>query len=125
MTFGTQCQNMIKKVLLLFFSSFYRNELIKHKTNFSVATFCQNVAKYDDLLLVRYSATDDEIWQHTHGTQFWDKDVWILPIHRQSPEHWVLVAICPSMHQIFCFDSFTEIHPWKMEVKVNVIQIYL
>jgi Ulp1 family protease len=72
-----------------------------------------------DLLLVRYSAADDDIWRHTHGTQFWDKDVWILPIHRRLSEHWVLVVICPSTRQIFCFDSFAEVHPWKREVKVN------
>lgn len=74
-----------------------------------------------DLLMVRYSATDDEIWRRTHGTQFWHKDVWILPIHRRSPEHWVLAVICPFTHQIFCFDSFSEIRPWKRELKVKFI----
>lgn len=78
-----------------------------------------------DLLMARYSATDDEIWRRTHGTQFWDKDVWILPIHRRSPEHWVLVVICPSIRQIFCFDSFAEMHPWKRELKVKFPSIWL
>jgi len=74
-----------------------------------------------DLLMVRYSATDEEIWRRTHGTQFWHKHIWILPIHRHSSEHWVLAVICPSTHQIFLFDSFAEIHPWKRELKVIII----
>lgn len=76
-----------------------------------------------DLLMVRYNATDNDVWRHTQRSQFWLKDVWIFPIHQQSPvEHWVLAYACPHAHQIFYFDSFAEVAPWKREVKVGVIQ---
>jgi hypothetical protein len=72
-----------------------------------------------DLLMVRYSASNEEIWRRTHGTEFWRKDIWILPIHRRFPaEHWVMAIICPHSREIFCFDSFAETHPWKRELKV-------
>ena len=73
-----------------------------------------------DLLMVRYNASDEELWRRTHASQFWLKDVWIIPIHRRYPvEHWVLAYVRPYMRQIFYFDSFAETAPWKRETQVH------
>ncbi|KAG1887308.1 hypothetical protein F4604DRAFT_1917113 [Suillus subluteus] len=41
-----------------------------------------------DLPRIRYKASDEILWRNTAWTSFWDKDVWILPIHR-SPTPWL------------------------------------
>lgn len=72
-----------------------------------------------DLLSVRYKSTPDQIWRRTYRTGYWEKDIWILPIHRKSPSpHWVLAVIYLHTSEIFLFDSFSCRQPWKRETKV-------
>lgn len=73
-----------------------------------------------DLPMVRYNATDSEIWRRTSKMEYWKKTSWILPIHRSRPAlHWVLCCISPHTRELFLFDSFAEHHPWKQETKVR------
>lgn len=73
-----------------------------------------------DLPRIRYDADDDLLWRNTSWTQFWDKPIWVLPIHRSSPVgHWVLCTIDFPSRQIFLFDSLTEQPPWHNDIKVS------
>ncbi|KIO07166.1 hypothetical protein M404DRAFT_137877, partial [Pisolithus tinctorius Marx 270] len=50
---------------------------------------------------------------------YWEKPIWILPIHRPSPvSHWVICIVKFTSKQILLFDSLTEQKPWKCDVKV-------
>ncbi|KAF9466220.1 hypothetical protein BDZ94DRAFT_1134099, partial [Collybia nuda] len=70
-----------------------------------------------DLLMVHYNAMDDEVWRQMHKTEYWGRDVWVLPIHQSSPvEHWVLCTVSLNMRELFLYDSFAEASPWKHEV---------
>ncbi|KAG2111091.1 hypothetical protein DEU56DRAFT_936200, partial [Suillus clintonianus] len=35
-----------------------------------------------DLPRIRYNASDEILWRNTSWTSFWDKDIWVLPVHR-------------------------------------------
>jgi hypothetical protein len=74
-----------------------------------------------DLPMVRYNATDADVWRRTHHLEYWNKRFWILPIHRTHPHlHWVLCCISPYTRELFLFDSLSERSPWKHERKVSI-----
>ncbi|RDB19001.1 hypothetical protein Hypma_014420 [Hypsizygus marmoreus] len=68
------------------------------------------------LRMARYH-TDEEMWRRTASTMYWLRDVWILPIHRRCPEHWVLCVIYPERRQLLLFDSLGQVNPWRHQVK--------
>ncbi|KAF8232839.1 hypothetical protein L208DRAFT_1423035 [Tricholoma matsutake] len=71
-----------------------------------------------DLPMVHYNASDDDIWRRCCHTEYWSKDVWILPIHQTCPNlHWVLCCIFPHNHELLLFDSLSESSSWKHEIK--------
>ncbi|KAG1775772.1 hypothetical protein EV702DRAFT_1198975 [Suillus placidus] len=73
-----------------------------------------------DLPCIRYNVSDEILWRNTSWTSFWDKDIWILPIHCPSPVgHWVLCAIYFQTKELHLFDSLAERQPWKNDVKVS------
>ncbi|KAJ7588018.1 hypothetical protein C8J56DRAFT_889864 [Mycena floridula] len=39
---------------------------------------------------------DDALWRNSKDTRFWEKDVWIFPIHRLEQFHWVLAILLPA-----------------------------
>ncbi|RDB20436.1 putative ubiquitin-like-specific protease 1B, partial [Hypsizygus marmoreus] len=75
-----------------------------------------------DLHMVRYHASDADIWRRTRATQYWERAVWILPIHRRSPsEHWVLAIIYPEARRVLLFDSFAGgARLWRHEIQNDV-----
>jgi Ulp1 family protease len=73
-----------------------------------------------DLPRIRYNAIDDMLWRNTSWTRYWEKDVWVLPIHRPSNVgHWVLCVIYFSRKELHLFDSLAEWKPWRHDVKVG------
>ncbi|KIJ57552.1 hypothetical protein HYDPIDRAFT_104106, partial [Hydnomerulius pinastri MD-312] len=73
-----------------------------------------------DLPRIRYNASDDVLWRNTSWTKYWEKSIWILPIHRPSPcGHWVLCTIDLTSQRLFLFDSLAEQRPWKNDVQVR------
>ncbi|KIK14926.1 hypothetical protein PISMIDRAFT_16910 [Pisolithus microcarpus 441] len=51
-------------------------------------------------------------------TNYWEKSMWILPIHCPSPcGHWVMCTIDIASRRLFLFDSFAEERPWKQEIQ--------
>ena len=71
-----------------------------------------------DLVRARYKATDKELWRIMSPSQYWDKDVWILPIHRPRQLHWVLCVAYPKYGTVLLYDSLVGQHLWSNDLKV-------
>ncbi|KAG9311839.1 hypothetical protein JVU11DRAFT_8089 [Chiua virens] len=72
-----------------------------------------------DLLRMHYNALDKDLWQATHRTKYWEKKVWILPIHRPSSwGHWVVCSIYFNSRHLLLFDSIAEQVPWQNDLLV-------
>ncbi|KAG2751616.1 hypothetical protein P692DRAFT_20774814 [Suillus brevipes Sb2] len=81
------------------------------------ATRCAMLSTHD-LPRIRYNAADDVIWRHTSWVRYWEKDIWVLPIHRPSGiGHWVLCIIQLSTKELYLFDSMGDRTPWQSDVK--------
>ncbi|KIK14603.1 hypothetical protein PISMIDRAFT_79289, partial [Pisolithus microcarpus 441] len=73
-----------------------------------------------DLPRICFNAEDDVLWRNLSWTRFWEKPIWILPIHRSLPVgHWVLCTISFHSRQLFLFDSLAEQNPWRNDIKVG------
>ena len=70
-----------------------------------------------DLLRIRSGASDDDLWRNVKFTRYWEKDVWILPIHRPHTRHWVLCCISHKTRELFLFDSLAAERPWRKEIQ--------
>lgn len=69
-----------------------------------------------DLPRIRYNALDEIIWRNASWTSYWEKNVWILPIHRPSiVGHWVICIIYFQTKEIHLFDSLAE--SWECDIK--------
>ncbi|KAI0669310.1 hypothetical protein C8Q78DRAFT_1095812 [Trametes maxima] len=64
--------------------------------------------------------TDDEgMWRDCARSAFWERDVWIIPIHRAIPDlHWTLAVVYIKKKRIAYFDSFAEKAAWEEDAKV-------
>ncbi|KZP13887.1 hypothetical protein FIBSPDRAFT_669407, partial [Athelia psychrophila] len=71
-----------------------------------------------DLVRARYAVSNEQLWRHTKGTEYWTRDVWVLPIHRQEAHHWVLCVAYPRQKRLHLFDSFADQQPWHAESKI-------
>ncbi|EFI28012.1 hypothetical protein CC1G_14504 [Coprinopsis cinerea okayama7 len=67
-----------------------------------------------DLLAVRSQCSLLYTWDQTKHTEFWRKPLWILPINRRHPDHWVVCAIYPAHRRILLFDSLATKQPWDI-----------
>lgn len=76
-----------------------------------------------DLVHIQYNAADDQIWQCTHGSQYWATNTWVLPIHRRESHHWVLCIIYLDKKQLHFFDSFAEERPWHSDLNMYASSI--
>jgi Ulp1 family protease len=68
---------------------------------------------------VRYQALDNDLWRNIRRTIYWEKDVWILPIHRPRALHWVLGVVYVRENRILLFDSLAEERPWRADIQVR------
>ncbi|KAJ7431750.1 hypothetical protein B0H11DRAFT_1761580 [Mycena galericulata] len=83
--------------------------------HFSQAS-CAVLSTYD-LGRIRYNASDDEVWRHVGPTLYWEKSMWLLPIHRPQEEHWVLAVIPVHQRRVFLFDSLASRGGWRRDLK--------
>ncbi|KAG1857649.1 hypothetical protein C8R48DRAFT_775569 [Suillus tomentosus] len=71
-----------------------------------------------DLPCIRYNAPDEVIWRQCSWTHYWEKNIWVLPIHRPSRVgHWVFCAIYLPSKELHLFDSLGDQKPWKHDIK--------
>lgn len=83
-------------------------------SNPTVATFSTH-----DVPRIHYNATDNMLWRNSSWMHYWEKDVWVLPIHRAlNVSHWVLCIIYLSRKELHLFDSLAKCKPWKHDVMV-------
>ncbi|KAI6011172.1 hypothetical protein EDC04DRAFT_2959313 [Pisolithus marmoratus] len=88
-----------------------------------IPTFCPTMASCailstHDLPHIRFNTEDDILWCNLSWMQFWEKPIWILPIHRSLPVgHWVLCTIKFHSWQLFLFDSLAQQKPWRNDIK--------
>ncbi|CAK5284324.1 unnamed protein product [Mycena citricolor] len=65
---------------------------------------CALLSTYD-LHRVRFNAPDKVIWKNLAPTEYWNKSIWIIPVHRQAQEHWALVIVLVHEQKLLLFDS--------------------
>ncbi|KAI9057974.1 cysteine proteinase, partial [Trametes sanguinea] len=63
----------------------------------------------------RANSEGETLWRLTEHTKFWEKTIWILPVHHQN--HWVLGLVDTTALKIVVFDSLG--HPETCEVVAN------
>jgi Ulp1 family protease len=74
-----------------------------------------------ELPRIRYNTSDEALWKQTYRTEFWLKDIWIIPIHRPAPiNHWVVCICYHSKRELHLFDSFSERKHWRSDLKVGI-----
>ncbi|KAF8166444.1 hypothetical protein K438DRAFT_1616889 [Mycena galopus ATCC 62051] len=86
------------------------------------AGLCALLSTYD-LPRVRFKASDEELWRNWHHTQYWDKRLWLLPIHRLTDEHWVFVVVSLQQQQLFFFDSLGQRKGWRRDIRDTMVLI--
>jgi Ulp1 family protease len=74
-----------------------------------------------DLVRARYKAQDQDLWRMMSPSQYWEKDVWILPIHRPRHIHWVLCIAYPKSGRVFLYDSLASGRYWSEDLQVSVV----
>ena len=63
---------------------------------------------------------DGTLWRTTWRSAYWQKNLWIIPIHRAAPyEHWVLGIVDFTHQEIRYFDSIADESLWKQDVQVR------
>ncbi|KAF7377130.1 hypothetical protein MSAN_00132000 [Mycena sanguinolenta] len=80
-------------------------------------TNCCAVLSTLNLMRVRYKASDDTIWKFLSPTSYWDKSIWLIPIHRPMEEHWVLIVAVIPEQKLFLFDSLGSRNKWHQDLK--------
>ncbi|KAG1792064.1 uncharacterized protein HD556DRAFT_588299 [Suillus plorans] len=82
-----------------------------------------------DLPRIQSKEADDRIWRNARWTSYWEKDVWILPIHRKDvvDGHWVICIIYFKTKELHLFDSLADEEAWEPDVKniMRLIERYL
>jgi hypothetical protein len=92
-----------------------------HPTSpFAAVANCCAVLNTFDLHRVHFRAADTTLWQHLSPTKYWEKQLWLLPIHRPDDEHWVFVAVAVHQQQLFFFDSLAQRQGWRRDLRVCI-----
>ncbi|KAJ7211535.1 hypothetical protein B0H12DRAFT_1312933 [Mycena haematopus] len=87
-----------------------------HAPEAELANRCAVFSTYD-LPRIRYKASDEELWQNTQYLEFWNKSIWLVPIHRSTQEHWVLAAVNIAQQELFFFDSLGQRSGWRQDLQ--------
>ncbi|KAJ7888403.1 hypothetical protein B0H14DRAFT_2337221 [Mycena olivaceomarginata] len=80
-----------------------------------IATQCAVLSTYD-LHRIRFNATDAAVWKHTKTTSYWEKPMWLIPIHRPDELHWVFVLAAVREQKLFFFDSLASNSGWRRDI---------
>ncbi|CAK5268969.1 unnamed protein product [Mycena citricolor] len=88
-----------------------------HNPHHPAARRCALLSTYE-LPRMRSECSDDFLWSELEAMQYWERDLWILPIHRATQQHWVLAVACVSDRRIYFFDSLALRGGFRKELKV-------
>ena len=62
---------------------------------------------------------DGALWRLARRSAFWQKNLWLIPIHRTVPyEHWVLGIADMTRQEIRYFDSIADENLWEQDIQV-------
>ena len=74
-----------------------------------------------DLALIQCDASKDEIWRSARKSEFWCKELWIIPIHRARSQHWVLCIVNIKKQEILVYDSLAGPQSsWQDDIQVSL-----
>ena len=107
------CMNGLPKLLQALFARDLRHQVSSSK--------CAIFSTYD-LNRIRYRASDAELWRNTRRLKFWEKDVWIIPIHRPQERHWVLAVLYLQFKEVHVFDSLAGKLSWHSDIEVFLVR---
>lgn len=69
---------------------------------------------------LRQGSDDGALWRSVRYTRYWEKDIWLVPIHWQDPyEHWTLCVVNTLTCTIFSFDSLANQSLSRRDVEVS------
>ncbi|KAJ7833920.1 hypothetical protein B0H13DRAFT_1914324 [Mycena leptocephala] len=88
----------------------------------ATANQCAVFSTYD-LPCVRYKGSDPDLWRLVSPTQYWEKPLWLIPIHRPQLEHWVLVVVVVPTWELFFFDSMASRRGWRKDLRDVMVLI--
>lgn len=54
----------------------------------------------------------DSLWRATQPTLYWQRSVWILPLHLEMSHHWVACVVRLKKRTVHLFDSFALSHTY-------------
>ncbi|CAK5269727.1 unnamed protein product [Mycena citricolor] len=83
---------------------------------------CALLSTYE-LPRIRSEARDKFMWAELSPLCYWEKDFWILPIHRASQQHWVVAVASIPDQKIFFFDSLSGRSRFRKELQEFVLLI--
>ncbi|KAJ7218245.1 hypothetical protein B0H12DRAFT_958748, partial [Mycena haematopus] len=83
---------------------------------------CAVLSTYD-LPCVRYKGSDPDLWRHVSPTEYWEKPLWLIPIHRPREEHWVLVVVVVPTQELYFFDSMASRGGWRQDLRDVMILV--
>lgn len=74
-----------------------------------------------DLVRIRHSVADEDLWRHLCPNSYWEKDIWIIPIHRESNGgHWVLCVAQIQTRKLLLFDSLAQRTGWDEDTQASI-----
>lgn len=76
-------------------------------------------AVFNSYMLNLAQTGPDRLWSQSRRLEYWLKDIWLIPVHRPTAQHWVLAVALPSQCRVLLFDSFADQEAWQMDVPVR------
>ncbi|KAJ7735882.1 hypothetical protein B0H14DRAFT_2639072 [Mycena olivaceomarginata] len=111
------------------------NDVALNGTAAALLNFCDHPTSYSssasdcallntfDLHRIRHKARDEVLWQHLSHTTYWNKQLWLILIHRPKELHWVFVVAAVHERRLFLFDSLGERRGWRHNIQDVLVLI--
>lgn len=77
-----------------------------------------------DLPRIHYKTPDNNLWRNVRRLEYWNKKIWIVPIHIPLDVHWVLAVVYLESGTIRLFDSLGKNQRWESVTKVSWIVLH-
>ena len=72
--------------------------------------------------IMKYVEDDTEpgtIWKNTQYLSYWERKVWILPVHQRTRHHWILCVVYVDKGEVHIFDSLACQESCRSLLKVS------
>lgn len=98
--------------------------LIRH-LNPPHANQCAVLTTYT-MAYIKLNTDDNTIWHSVRHTSYWEKPIWIIPIHLECPyQHWTLCIANTSTSTLHLLDSIANKSLWMEDVKVSYHNMFM